>query len=426
MQSYFYGLEYYGLSFGNDNTGFAVGRYGLIMKTTNKGINWNYVSSGTYLSLYSTFFIDSMRGYVSGVSVFLKTTNAGNLWTPCYVPHQRIFESLYFINLDTGFSVVSTEIWKTTDGGNNWGINQILGNTLYSIYFINSTTGFISAGNIIYKTTDAGMSWFEANHLSNGIRGYEFEFTNENTGYLCGYNVNTGLIYKTTNSGNNWDIIFESSNNYEIRSLSFPTNLFGYATGVNGVLKTTNAGLNWSPVLSTGTYNSIHFVNNNTGYLSGYNGLLLKTTNGGQNWLLQNSGTNETLYDIIFLNENTGFTLGFGGKIIKTTNGGTTIGINQTNEEMPDEFLLYQNYPNPFNQSTMFKFQCSIAGMVEIKVFDLLGREVRTLVNEYKQAGTYEVRFNAGDLPSGIYFYRMQTRMQTEKYTETKKLILLK
>jgi hypothetical protein len=96
---------------------------------------------------------------------------------------------------------------------------------------------------------------------------------------------------------------------------------------------------------------------------------------------------------------------------------------------MPEGYALEQNYPNPFNSSSNVKFQialCHSCGsrnpFISIKVYDILGKEVRTLVNETLQAGTYQVRFDAGDLPSGIYFYQLRT----DNFSETKKLILLK
>lgn len=89
---------------------------------------------------------------------------------------------------------------------------------------------------------------------------------------------------------------------------------------------------------------------------------------------------------------------------------------------MPDKFELYQNYPNPFNPVTNFQFSIVNCQLTILKVFDMLSREVATLVNEVKQPGVYKVNWNAGGFPSGVYFYRLQT----DTFTETKKLLLLK
>ena len=88
----------------------------------------------------------------------------------------------------------------------------------------------------------------------------------------------------------------------------------------------------------------------------------------------------------------------------------------------PASFQLYQNYPNPFNPSTMIKYHLSTPAHVRLTIFDMLGHEVRTLLNEQKSAGSYQVSWNASGVPSGVYFYRLQAG----SFTETQKLILLK
>jgi endoglucanase len=93
-----------------------------------------------------------------------------------------------------------------------------------------------------------------------------------------------------------------------------------------------------------------------------------------------------------------------------------------TVSETPLNFALHQNYPNPFNPVTTIKYQMPDAGIVTLKIFDVLGREVATLVDEQKQPGKYDVQWNASSNSSGLYFYRIQT----EKFVETKKMILLK
>ena len=96
--------------------------------------------------------------------------------------------------------------------------------------------------------------------------------------------------------------------------------------------------------------------------------------------------------------------------------------IKPTEEININNFRIINTYPNPFNQSSIVNFKCSISGNVSIVVYDLLGREVKTLVNEYKQPGTYQVSFYAEGLSSGIYFYRIETN----NFISTKKCVLLK
>ena len=90
--------------------------------------------------------------------------------------------------------------------------------------------------------------------------------------------------------------------------------------------------------------------------------------------------------------------------------------------EVPSNFSLSQNYPNPFNPTTNIKFAVSKAGLVSLKVYDLSGKEITTLVNENMSVGTYEYKFNASNLSSGIYFYTLSAN----GFTETKKMMLIK
>jgi CubicO group peptidase (beta-lactamase class C family) len=94
----------------------------------------------------------------------------------------------------------------------------------------------------------------------------------------------------------------------------------------------------------------------------------------------------------------------------------------ETIDEIPTGYILSQNYPNPFNPNTKINFSIPKQSSVLIKVFDILGNEVETLINEEKRTGTYEITWNAEKLPSGVYFYRLQAG----NYVETKKLVLLK
>jgi len=96
--------------------------------------------------------------------------------------------------------------------------------------------------------------------------------------------------------------------------------------------------------------------------------------------------------------------------------------VNDDLNPLPRKFELAQNYPNPFNPSTIIKFSIPSESYVNLKIYDMLGREVRTLLNEEKAPGTYAINFTAGNLPSGVYLYKLTAG----NYTDTKKLILIK
>ncbi len=107
--------------------------------------------------------------------------------------------------------------------------------------------------------------------------------------------------------------------------------------------------------------------------------------------------------------------------------GGSATGISENNKNLLSDFNLAQNYPNPFNPSTTISYQIPKAGNVTLKVFDILGEEVETLVDEYKDAGVHStLYFVNSSLPSGVYFYRLSAKGRAGSYVETKKMILIR
>ena len=105
----------------------------------------------------------------------------------------------------------------------------------------------------------------------------------------------------------------------------------------------------------------------------------------------------------------------------------TTVGINNRQAKIPSEFKLYQNYPNPFNPVTKIKFEIASSANVTIKIYDILGREVTTILNnEYKLAGTYEVEWNGSNFASGVYLYKISAQSRASDFVSVKKMVLLK
>ena len=135
-------------------------------------------------------------------------------------------------------------------------------------------------------------------------------------------------------------------------------------------------------------------------------------------WVLVFYGTNYTVGDQVEVDYANPIQIGKDKYTFTPTN---VTGINGTNS-VPVNFMLSQNYPNPFNPSTTIKYSVPHADLVSLKIYDILGREVRTLINEYKSPGTYYINFNAHGLSSGVYFYRLTAG----SYSGVKKLILIK
>ena len=139
-------------------------------------------------------------------------------------------------------------------------------------------------------------------------------------------------------------------------------------------------------------------------------GKVYKTYDGGQNWVEMISNSSNPLKDIYFNTPNVGFMVGSNGTILKTiTAGEIVIGITQISSEIPNGYYLSNNYPNPFNPTTNIEFKIPERTNVTIKVFDITGREISSLINEIKSAGSYKINFNGNNLASGVYFYRIET-----------------
>jgi hypothetical protein len=127
------------------------------------------------------------------------------------------------------------------------------------------------------------------------------------------------------------------------------------------------------------------------------------------------------LYGVSFTDANTGTVVGDLGTIVRTTNGGVTW-FEGEQCGVPQQYLLSQNYPNPFNASTTIKFGLPKASQVNLSVFDMVGRKVSVSVNEKKDVGVHDVKFDASTLESGVYFYRLQAG----DITQTKRRLLLR
>ena len=166
---------------------------------------------------------------------------------------------------------------------------------------------------------------------------------------------------------------------------------------------------------------SIATAGNNIIAGTGNNGTYL-STNNGVNWIQKNQGfSNYPTIGALMIINNYIFA-GTGGQSVWRRNFSEIIRIKNIGKEIPDEYRLYQNYPNPFNPSTNIKYQIANNKLVILKIYDILGKEVETLVNENQKPGTYEVTFDGSKLSSGIYFYTLTAG----EYNETKKMVLIK
>lgn len=403
------------------SSGFAFGVNGYMAVTSNNGANWNQLSTSLlhpYEELADIFFLNANTGWTLAEGYLSRTVDGGNSWTR--IDSLGIFAKIKFANENMGILAYQGYFAKTTNSGANWYQYNYPGYNFTNISIASPNTWYVygyaqSAQQILMKTTDAGNTWVQKStspHYTTGLY-----FLNENTGYITG---EYGL-YKTIDGGNNWSLLI----NRYFANVFFINENTGWTYSL-GVSKTTDGGITWSPSYTSGriSINDFYFANPSTGWFCGVTdqrGIIMKTTDGGNSWKNNFNFNTEELRTLSFVDANTGWTAGYHGTILKTTTGGT-INILQISTNVPNKFYLEQNYPNPFNPSTNIEFSLPQKSFVKLKVFDLLGREAANLVSENLSAGKYKYDFNASLLTSGIYFYKLET----ENFSETRKMILIK
>ncbi len=381
------------VSFSSSNTGYSTAN-GITKKTTNGGFNWSTLSGG---NLTGIFFINDQTGWVVGYPGYIGRTTNGSSFVQQTTGVQDRLNDVFFINVNTGWVVggdFSVErIFKTTDGGSSWLTQSSnTANKLFSVYFFDENTGWSVGGPSspkIIKTTNGGANWVtEFTAVSTPL--YSVMFANANTGWAVAGYLGGETIIKTTNGGDNW---------------------FSQASGDSRYLR------------------DCFVLNSNKAIAVGQGGKVVITTNGGDNWIVQTTGSSIELWSIDFPNDSIGYAIG-DNVVLKTTNGGFSF-VEENNHDVPKDFSLYQNYPNPFNPETRIKFDVRppltpLLGKegtgVVLKIYNLLGEEVTTLVNGNLSPGIYEVEFDGSNYSSGIYFYKLTS----QGLSDTKKMILLK
>jgi photosystem II stability/assembly factor-like uncharacterized protein len=382
----------------NDNTGYAAGNSGVILKTVNGGSNWIVVYNQTIYDILAVSFSNAstgwafMKGNVNDSSFVIKTTNSGSSWIKNFV--------------DTGS----------------------FQNDLAGLQFTGANTGYLANSHGLRKSVNGGSGW---TYLNSGVTLPTcLSFINESTGWVAGYQT---TLFKTTDSGQNWLQQFNSQPSTNSRAVVFMNSLTGFYATDYAVYRTSNGGSDWFESFNVGNIypRSVSFINANTGWVlaltadTSFRNIILRTDNSGVTWGIHELILPSKRFNrVYFTSQNTGWLLGDSGYIYKTTNGGFPIGIQLISNEIPQDFLLSQNYPNPFNPSTIIRFDVSgtSSAKTSLIVYDLLGQEVATLVNENLRPGEYDVQFDGTNNPSGIYYYKLTAG----NFTETKKMVLVK
>jgi photosystem II stability/assembly factor-like uncharacterized protein len=361
-----------------------------IFKTYN-GFLWQKNSDDLSNDFISSLYQDSNRIY-SGFKMInlFRSTNNGTNWTNIYNDSEsnssRTIEAINAQGNDIFFGSNKDGLFRSTDFGVNWypiqesiGITSILRFDKYIFYSDHNTHSAPSGA--VFRSSDNGITW-EDIRIPNLPRS-QTAFLEKNNGLL--FAISKGYFYKSINYGSNWIKYYSS----------FEDSTFNCIYINNGII-----------FCGTSTASGKYYIRYSNDNGSSFNRL------------------GDTIPEPIrYLCVNGDYIYAAGGSsgvwrcplsLITSYSGNKSI--------MPYEYSLSQNYPNPFNPTTNIRYAIPKSGFVKLVVFDMLGREVSTLVNEKQSAGSYETTFNASVHCSGVYFYRLTT----DNYSETKKMILLK
>jgi photosystem II stability/assembly factor-like uncharacterized protein len=448
------------IHFSSANTGWAGDWYGNVLKTTDNGNTW--ASSNTMQGYEAkVFFINDFTGWSVDTYGFVrKTTNGGTSYTETRLLFDTL-SSVYFISSTIGFIVGdSGVVFKTTNGGNSWNLlsSNMYGN-LTSVY-MESPQKITACGNngIIVFSNDGGNSW--SFQISTTSDFHQLTFSPSSS---IGCAVGELGTYARRNAnatnvcvGNGFVKSAYPFYSYYMDSrtdmLYLASEILAGGGGVAGNI--SKIGFYFDSLYSSQILNgfTIKLKNTNLTSLTGYDNSGWTTVFSGQYTV---SGLGQTFIDLqtpfaytqgsnllvevcfnnsafttnTFVNSTNapGMTyhghqdLSSGDGCIDIVTGNvmsarpnlcllTSVisGEHNQTSNVPKEYKLYQNFPNPFNPMTKIKFDVPKSSLVTLKVYDILGKEVSTLVNDKLTANTYLVDFNATGLNSGVYFYQLK------------------
>jgi ligand-binding sensor domain-containing protein len=362
-----------------------------IFVSTDNGENWVSMNNGLQSGIIHTILINGaaiFAGTETGVSV---STNNGLTWvaTDSGLPGEGVW-SLAARNLapmdSTIFAGTWSGVYKSTNNGENWEATGLINTTMpvHSLIVRNDELFAATLGGGVFHSQFDGFSWDDISiKYSEMWSGAEF----------------LEPVYSLARIDTN--IIASVESGY----------FYYYAAHVDTPFAPIGAPKRNEPILCFASYDARLFAGNSIGdiFYSGFNGL---------SWTLASFPlTGHPIYSLAL--NNLYYFAGTESGVWRLSNPETGI---HAHEDTPTGFALYQNYPNPFNPTTMINYQLAALSDVTLKVYDMIGREVATLVNEKQDAGTHFVKFDGTNLPSGTYF----CRLHCGSYNATRKLLLLK
>ena len=402
---------------------------------------WVQQSSGTSERLVGGVVLDSTIALVIGNrNGILITTDAGESWTNENAAISAVYNwnSISFSSALIGTVVGDQRVVTTIDGGHSWTL-RTTPTSQRCLSVLDRGSGYLYLGTDsgwICESGDTGKTWISTKVSQWPIRCIFMYQGVALPGAPIYYAVTShSLLSKPVYPTTMWNETV--LNNFEGLGSEAWSGQFcrgggaGFIVGVFGdlwaepaALRRSMGDVNWvgmqlSP-LREGTLTGIAAPSPRAVSLCGTGGMIYSSSDSGSHFTLASAPTTHNLNAIFFLNEETGYAVGDSGTILYTQSG-LVINREEEGPKIPAEFILEQNYPNPFNPATTISYALRTKVFVNLTIYDELGRTVATLVNEIKPAGKYELTWNAGHAPSGVYF----CRLRAGSYVETRKLVLL-
>jgi photosystem II stability/assembly factor-like uncharacterized protein len=420
----------------------------LLLVSSLLSAQWKQVSNGLPPDNQNIFIrqikaIHNFNGtlYVANTYGHLaKSNDDGENWTP-FSPGGFSTDPKFFRFASIGNRLFAGLLNSGTSGGIHYSDDNgatftqvgksILENS--NIISLVAKDGILYAGSSgLYVSSDNGETWVsKSNGLSFLMSVAAIAFDKKGTIYIGG---NIGRVFKSTDNGNNWIRIANGlpTAGSGVSALAYINGNLVTSVGAEGIFVSKDEGENWIPATGINTANhkpANDFLVVGTNIIAASAGGAFISYDSGLTWNAYNIGAENGLL-CFTLKDNSIFAGGNSKGVFKSEI--TTVSVNE--EILNNDYIVMQNYPNPFNPETTISYvipnglSAGEAGTrneiahVTLKVYDTLGREIATLVNEVKEQGNHIVKFNAQNIASGVYFYKIQTG----NFTQIKKMILSK
>ena len=391
--------------------------------TTSINAQWAQAITGMGNQAILSLLAEGDTLYAGSNFNVYKSTNQGDNWFTINngLPSVTNFNSI----VRSGNFLVaggdSPGIWLSSNNGANWfqTVNGVDADEFVYSLFVDGNNVYAAIGNTsaIGVSTDNGNTW---NKYTTGLPTSQYMSGVTKLGSTL-YAIHSILgVYTSTDNGINWEQSFTGGIGAQDKNAIIKSGNNLCVAATNGVWITSDNGANWDHTLTAGIMSGFGNYGNEL-YVVGQ--LPYKSLDNGITWTeVDVTGLTAFIQNTMQFTSNYAFINTFGIGVYRRSLSQITSIDEKLIGSFPESFVLEQNYPNPFNPSTKISWQLPVGSYQTLKVYDILGNEVATLVNEFREAGSYEVEFDASKLASGMYLYKLQA----SSFVETKKMILLR